>query len=70
MANTSLEERLAAVEAAIAQLQQQIVIPQQTNWLQQITGSFKDEPAFEEVLTYGRAIRQGDESLLEASDEL
>lgn len=68
-ANASLEERLAAVEAAIAQLQQQIVIPQQINWLQQITGSFKDEPAFDEVLAYGRAIRQGDESLLEAQDE-
>ncbi len=68
-ANTSLEERLAAVEAAIAQLQQQIVISQQMNWLQQITGSFKDEPAFDEVLAYGRAIRQGDESLLEAQDE-
>lgn len=68
--NASLEERLATVEAAIAQLQQQIVISQQMNWLQQITGSFKDEPAFEEVLAYGRAIRQGDESLLEAQDEL
>jgi hypothetical protein len=68
-ANTSLEERLAAVEAAITQLQQQIEISQQINWLQQITGSFKDEPAFEEVLAYGRAIRQGDESLLEAQDE-
>ncbi len=68
--NTSLEERLAAVEAAIAQLQKQIAISQQMNWLQQITGSLKDEPAFEEVLAYGRAIRQGDESLLEAQDEL
>jgi hypothetical protein len=68
--NTSLEERLAAVEAAIAQLQKQIVASQPTNWLQQIIGSFKDEPAFEEVLAYGRAIRQGDESLLEARDEL
>jgi hypothetical protein len=67
--DASLEERLAAVEAAIAELQKQIAIPQQTNWLQQITGSFKDEPAFEEVLAYGRAIRQGDESLLEAQDE-
>jgi hypothetical protein len=66
--NTSLEERLAAAEAAIAELQKQVVISQPTNWLQQITGSFKDEPAFEEVLTYGRAIRQGDESLLEAQD--
>jgi hypothetical protein len=56
--NISLEERLAAVEAAIAELQEQVTISQPTNWLQQITGSFKDEPAFEEVLTYGRAIRQ------------
>ncbi len=36
--NTSLEERLAAVEAAIAQLQKQIVASQPTNWLQQIIG--------------------------------
>ncbi|MCV3216236.1 hypothetical protein OGM63_22435 [Plectonema radiosum NIES-515] len=62
--NTSLEERLAAVESAIVQLQKQVSTPQTTNWLQQITGSFKDEPAFEEMLAYGKAIRQGDESLL------
>lgn len=68
-ANASLEERLAAAEAAIAQLQRQIAISPQTNWLQQITGSFKDEPAFEEILAYGQAIRQGDESVLEAKDE-
>jgi len=67
--NASLEERLIAVEVAIAQLQQ-VVTSQQTNWLEQIRGSFKDEPAFDEVLAYGRAIRQGDESLLEAQDEL
>jgi hypothetical protein len=69
--HTSLEERLAAVEAATLAVSakqpaelQQVVTPQPTNWLQQITGSFKDEPAFEEVLAYGRAIRQGDESIL------
>ncbi len=67
--NTSLEEWLAAVEAAIAELQKQVTTPQSTNWLQQITGSFKDEPAFEEVLAYGRAIRQGDESILEVQDK-
>jgi hypothetical protein len=65
----SLEERIAAVEAAIAELQEKIESPQPTNWLQQITGAFKDEPAFEEVLAYGRAIRQGDESLIKAKDE-
>ncbi len=67
--DTSLETRLAAVEAAIAQLQKQVATSEPTNWLQQITGSFKDEPAFEEVLAYGRAIRQGDESMLETEDE-
>mgnify|MGYP000443692814 CR=1 FL=1 len=68
--NTSLEERLAVVEAAIVELQKYVAVPQPTNWLRQITGAFKDEPAFEEVLAYGRAIRQGDESLLEAQDGL
>jgi hypothetical protein len=55
--NTSSEERLAAVEIAVAELQKQVETLQPTNWLQQVTGSFKDEPAFEEVLAYGRAIR-------------
>ncbi len=68
--NTSLEERMAAVEAAIADLQKQLAHPNPKNWLEQITGSFKDEPAFEDVLAYGRALRQGDESVLEAPDEL
>ena len=68
--NSSLEERLTAVEAALAELQKQVSAPQPVNWLQQMTGSFKDEPAFDEVLAYGRAIRQGDESLLESQDEL
>ncbi|MDI9639184.1 hypothetical protein QQ054_38265 [Oscillatoria amoena NRMC-F 0135] len=58
--NTSLEERMAAVEAAITELQKQVANPQSTNWLQQITGSFKDDPAFDEVLAYGRAIRLQD----------
>lgn len=58
--NASLEERVAAVEEAIADLQKQIQLAnsQPKNWLEEVSGSFKDEPAFEEVLTYGRAIRQ------------
>jgi hypothetical protein len=67
--NTSIEERLAAVEAALTELQKKVASPVPTNWLQQISGSFKDEPAFEEVLAYGRAIRQGDESIVEALDK-
>jgi len=66
--NTSLEERMAAVEAAIAQIQQQIDHPKSLNWLEQISGSFKDEPAFEEILALGQAIRRGDESVLDLSE--
>jgi hypothetical protein len=36
--NTSLEERLAAVEAVVAELQKQTVASQAMNWLQQVTG--------------------------------
>jgi len=71
--NPSLEERITALEQDFAtlraELKEQETNPQTTNWLQQITGSFKDEPAFDEVLAYGRAIRQGDESILKSEDE-
>jgi hypothetical protein len=62
--NTSLEERLAAVEAVVAELQKQAAAPQAMNWLQRVTGSFKDEPAFEEVLACGRVIHEEEESIL------
>ena len=56
---TSIEERLKVVEAAIAELKQQNVRPE-PNWIEQITGSFKDDPIFDEVLAYGREFRYSD----------
>lgn len=67
--NLSIEERVAALEAAVAKLQQQPQRIQTQNWVEQHSGSFKDEPEFEAVLAYGRAIRQGDDSLLGFVDE-
>ena len=62
--NATIEERLSAVEAAIAELREHCVIqPPAPDWLEQVTGSFQDEPAFEEVLAYGRAIRKGELSV-------
>jgi hypothetical protein len=62
--NATIEERLAAVEAAIAELRDHRVIQQPApDWLEQIIGSFQNEPAFEEVLAYGRAIRKGELSV-------
>jgi hypothetical protein len=66
--NLSLEARVAALETAVAALQQHTPTPQ-TGWVEQYSGSFKDEPEFDVVLAYGRAIRQGDDSVLEPADE-
>jgi hypothetical protein len=57
----TLEQRLAAVEVAVRELQRIIFSRAPApNWLERVTGSMKDEPAFAEVLEYGRAIRQAD----------
>jgi hypothetical protein len=57
--DTSIEERLKVVEAAIAELKQHNAHPE-PNWIEQITGSFKDDPIFDEVLAYGREFRYAD----------
>jgi hypothetical protein len=55
------EQRLAAVEEAVRELQRLIgARTPAPNWLERVTGSLKDEPAFAEVLEHGRAIRQAD----------
>ncbi len=55
------EQRLSAVEAAVLELQQR-VLPSAgpESWLKQVIGTFKDEPAFEEVLAHGREFRAED----------
>ena len=59
--DTLTEQRLTAVEKAISELQHQLANPPPaSNWVEQITGSFKDEPAFKEILEFGRAIRSAD----------
>jgi hypothetical protein len=68
--NISVEQRLAILEATVDDLQKKLASSQSPNWLQQVTGSFKDEPAFEEVLAYGRAIREADHPLAEKQVEL
>ncbi|MCU0548148.1 MAG: hypothetical protein MUC48_02255 [Leptolyngbya sp. Prado105] len=68
-ANLSIEERLAAMEAALAEIQKRLPESDAQNWVEKFSGSFEDEPEFEVVLAYGRAIRQGDYSVLEPIDE-
>ena len=59
MTQTELEARLLAVETALQEMQRRLATLQPTpNWLDAIIGSFKDEPAFEEVIALGRAFRE------------
>ena len=59
MTQTELEARLLAVEAALKDLQYRLTtLPPAPHWLDEMIGSFKDEPAFEEVIALGRAFRE------------
>jgi hypothetical protein len=56
--NNHLEERLSAVERVLSDVQRRLdSLTISENWLDKIKGSFKDEPAFDEVIELGRAFR-------------
>jgi hypothetical protein len=62
MSETSIEQRLAAVETVVHDLQRRLErLSPSPNWLSQVIGSLKDEPDFEEVMAYGKAIREADQ---------
>ena len=62
MSQPSIEQRLEAVETAVRDLQQRLERSSPSpNWLTQVIGSLKDEPAFEEVIAYGKAMREADQ---------
>jgi len=62
MSQTSaLEERLAPIEVQVADLRSQVEnLRSKGSWIDEITGSFKDDPEFDEILRLGREIRQTD----------
>ncbi|WP_197064792.1 NfeD family protein [Leptolyngbya sp. KIOST-1] len=67
-----IEKRLQDVEDSISALQK-VVVPspsQSASWIQDIESAFKDDPAFEDIFAYERAIQEGDESLPKTGAEL
>ena len=58
---SALEQRVSALEKEVAELRRR-VRPRETvrDWLERISGSFKDDPEFEEVIRLGREIREAD----------
>ena len=62
-ADILIEERLSAVEEAINQIRQRLAeISPTSDWIERFTGTFKAEPAFDELTAYGRAARSEDVS--------
>jgi hypothetical protein len=56
---TIVEQRLATLEQAVADLQRRLADFRGTgNWLATLTGSISDPAAFDEVLEFGRAFRK------------
>jgi hypothetical protein len=61
MTQTELETRLLAVETALKAMERRLAaLPSTSRWLDEVIGSFKDEPAFDEVIALGRAFREAE----------
>ena len=57
----NIEERLTAVEQAIADIQRRLTrFEPEADWIERITGSMEGKPEFEEVLRLGREVRRAD----------
>ena len=57
----SIEERLTAVEQAIAEIQRRLIrFEPDADWIECVTGSMEGKPEFEEVLRLGREMRRED----------
>ena len=60
-ATPTVEERLTNLEKEMAALKQSLLPAQRKpNWIQNITGSFKDDPEFGEILRLGADLRKAD----------
>lgn len=55
----TVEERLTIIEKELAELKRKLP-PARQNWIARISGSFKDDPDFGEILRLGREIRDAE----------
>ena len=60
MAVPQIEQRVAVLEAEVAQLKEQLkkTIPSRGDWLNDIYGAFENDPHFEEAMRLGREYRE------------
>ena len=60
MSSDTVEDRLSQVERELAELKSALNGPKQSNWIEAITGSSKDDPEFKEILRLGKEIRDAE----------
>jgi hypothetical protein len=61
MPEATLDQRVTVLEEAVRELQEAMHVRKPAaDWLERVIGSMKEEPAFDEVLAHGRAIREAD----------
>ena len=61
--SASIEQRLAQVEKELAELKSDVrSLRPSRNWIDAISGTFKDDPEFDEVLRLGKEIRNADKA--------
>ena len=57
----TLEQRLAALETAVAEIQRRLGLkPASERWWEKIIGLGGDNPDFDKMVQYGQEIRQAD----------
>ena len=55
----TVEERLTALEKELAALKQQVTVQHpQRSWIEQIAGTFQDDPEFDKIVRLGREFRK------------
>jgi len=64
--NLTLEERVAMLESELKILKVQLSARPPRVWWLENAGLFKDDPAFEEILALGQAIREKERAEAEA----
>ena len=60
MAAPQIEQRLAALEAEVARMKEQLAkaVPGKGDWLDEIYGAFENDPIYDEAMRLGREYRE------------
>jgi len=65
--NLTLEERMATLEKEFAILKAQLLAKPPRVWWKEVSGMFKDDPAFDKIVEFGQAIREKERAEAEAA---